>query len=91
MIKVILSHDSQELLHANQNMPSEGNAVSAAYMVDDTRLRKRAFKGDEDPEAPSLKGDPDEEALDLQYAIEDTPPWYLCIILGFQVSWLSPY
>ena len=22
---------------------------------------------------------------DLTYAIDDVPPWYLCIILGFQV------
>ena len=27
-------------------------------------------------------------ASDLQYGIDDTPPWYLCILLGFQVSTL---
>ncbi len=24
--------------------------------------------------------------VDLQYAIDDNPPWYLCILLGFQVG-----
>ena len=23
---------------------------------------------------------------DLAYGIEDTPPWYLCLLLGFQVN-----
>ena len=26
------------------------------------------------------------EESDLAYSIEDTPPWYLCLLLGFQVS-----
>jgi len=26
------------------------------------------------------------ETPNLQYGIEDVPPWYLCILLGFQVS-----
>ena len=26
------------------------------------------------------------DSIKLQYAIEDVPPWYLCILLGFQVS-----
>ena len=30
-------------------------------------------------------GDKNNE-LGLQYSIEDTPPWYLAILLGFQVS-----
>lgn len=29
------------------------------------------------------------EESDLAYSIEDTPPWYLCLLLGFQVSDLS--
>ena len=26
------------------------------------------------------------KGIDLIYGLNDTPPWYLCIILGFQVS-----
>lgn len=26
-----------------------------------------------------------ENDCDLAYSIEDTPPWYLCLFLGFQV------
>ena len=29
----------------------------------------------------------DEEALELLYGINDVPPWYTCLLLGFQVSY----
>ena len=28
------------------------------------------------------------KAMDLLYAVGDNPPWYLCIVLGLQVSLL---
>ena len=39
------------------------------------------------------ESDPDLEppaaAADLLYKIEDVPPWYMCILLGLQVRFLS--
>ncbi len=37
---------------------------------------------------PADEGDKS-PAMDLQYGIDDNPPWYLCIVLGFQVCFLS--
>ncbi|XP_034031700.1 solute carrier family 23 member 1-like isoform X2 [Thalassophryne amazonica] len=52
-----------------------------------------AFCGNESDEAPQLvvhTGNPNTEApeeaaeRDLLYSLNDRPPWYLCILLGFQ-------
>lgn len=32
-----------------------------------------------------LRKEPGEESKDLVYSLNDRPPWYLCILLGFQV------
>lgn len=41
-----------------------------------------------DPEGPHTEA-PDEtvhKGVDLVYSLTDRPPWYLCILLGFQVK-----
>lgn len=50
--------------------------------------------GDEQPQLTVDIGEPHTEALeetvdkgvDLVYSLNDRPPWYLCILLGFQVN-----
>lgn len=51
---------------------------------------------DERPKLAVITGEPcdkKEESVDknvdLVYAINDRPPWYLCILLGFQVNHTS--
>lgn len=56
------------------------------------------FLKDKDDEQPQLTADPGEshteetlegttgKKIDLVYSLNDRPPWYLCILLGFQVN-----
>ena len=45
-----------------------------------TNTTKTEDTGDTEGTGDTPKG------LDLQYSIDDNPPWYLCILLGFQVG-----
>ena len=54
--------------------------------------RQRRVPQDADRAKEMEEGDTqtkDTKPLGLLYTIEDTPPWYLCILLGFQVSILK--
>uniref|UniRef100_A0A3B4G1S3 Solute carrier family 23 member 2-like n=1 Tax=Pundamilia nyererei TaxID=303518 RepID=A0A3B4G1S3_9CICH len=58
---------------------------------------------DKDDEQPQLTADPGEshteetleettgKKIDLVYSLNDRPPWYLCILLGFQVNISSDF
>lgn len=41
------------------------------------------MKGNEDRNAENIKED---EVIELSYRIDDNPPWYLALLLGFQVN-----
>ncbi len=56
---------------ANDDVPAEE--------VDGTVVHKK------DVEA-SVKNESHDDGVDIMYGIEDTPPWYMCILLGTQVS-----
>lgn len=48
--------------------------------------------GDEQPqltvdiEEPHTEAQTMDKGVDLVYSLNDRPPWYLCILLGFQVN-----
>lgn len=60
-------------------------------------LPRKGKDSDEQPQLTVDIGEPQTEALeetvdkgvDLVYSLNDRPPWYLCILLGFQVNQLS--
>ena len=39
----------------------------------------------EEIELKDIKSDNKNQPDELAYSIEDNPPWYMCILLGFQV------
>lgn len=49
--------------------------------MDTSNLKKR----DTERDAEIAEGPP-RSSSGVLYSVEDTPPWYLCIFLGFQVS-----
>jgi hypothetical protein len=34
------------------------------------------------------KEEKQQQESDVKYAIDDVPPWYLCILMGLQVIWM---
>lgn len=39
----------------------------------------------------TFKNEEEEKQMqsDVKYGIDDVPPWYLCILMGLQVIWMS--
>jgi len=40
-------------------------------------------------EEEEKENDVHRKAAGVIYSVEDTPPWYLCVFLGFQVRYLT--
>lgn len=63
---------------------------SSAFAV----LFSKGKDSDDQPQLTVDIGEPHDETLketvdkgvDLVYSLNDRPPWYLCILLGFQVN-----
>lgn len=63
-------------------------------MLNFALLLSKDKDSDEQPQLSVDIGEPHTEALDetvdkgadLVYSLNDRPPWYLCILLGFQVN-----
>ena len=57
-------------------------------------LVSKVKDGNDQPQLTEDIGEPQSETLeetvkkgvDLVYSLNDRPPWYLCILLGFQVN-----
>lgn len=54
----------------------------APYFPEQHEVVDSAGTSTRDRQAPL----PTEPKFDMLYKIEDVPPWYLCILLGFQVG-----
>ena len=69
--------------------------VSHMKVIQDapTGERQRQVLQDADREKHQEAGDirtKEAKNQELLYAIEDSPPWYLCILFGFQVNAYRP-